>query len=295
MLDYFDVLADLHRSRRPTTYLEIGVFRGDALRLASEDAVCVGVDPEPVLEPGNGGHCHIEAMTSDAFFASPRPRELFGDRPIDMVFIDGMHLFEYALRDFNNAEALSTSESIILVHDCLPRDAVTASRERTTDHWTGDVWKLVLCLLDCRPNLDLSIIDVPPSGLCVIRRLDPSDNTLRDAYNAIVEKYRPLGFEAWEARSADVLQRTTNNPEAKSWSRRKEFVALRDRLAESEAESAALRDRLAKAETMRERLARSETRTRELEAQLRLVSASTSWRLTAPLRRVGASVRRRGA
>ena len=107
MLDYLDVLADLHVARRPRSYLEIGVFRGDSLRLAPDDAICVGVDPEPELEADDPCRSHVEIMTSDDFFASQRPRELFGEHPVDMVFIDGMHLFEYALRDFANAEAIS--------------------------------------------------------------------------------------------------------------------------------------------------------------------------------------------
>lgn len=185
MLDYLDVLAHLHERRRPRTYLEVGVFRGDSLRLVREDTVCVGVDPEPILAPEDERHCHIEATTSDEFFATPRPLELFGGHSIDMVFIDGLHLFEYALRDFLNAEAMASPESLIVIHDRLPPDAETASRVRTTTDWTGDVWKLVLCLLDHRPDLDLSILDVPPSGLCLVRRLNANDRTLRDSYDAL--------------------------------------------------------------------------------------------------------------
>ena len=331
MLDYFDVLADLHQSLRPATYLEVGVFRGDSVRLALDDTVCVGVDPEPMLAPGNESNCHVEVMTSDAFFAGSRPHELFGDRPVDLVFIDGMHVFEYALRDFMNAETLTSPESLIALHDCLPRDAPTASRERTTGHWTGDVWRLILCLLDHRPDLDLSIIDIPPSGLCLVRGLNPSDHTLRDNYESIVEQYLTLGFEVWEARVAEVLQRTTKQPEAKLWSLRMDVAALQDRLAESqaraaaegadlrarladseaevaglrarladsEAEVAGLRARLADSEAesadLRARLADSEALVAAVEEQMRTVAASTSWRLTAPLRRAGTLVRRGGA
>ena len=300
MLDYFDVLADLHRSLRPATYLEVGVFRGDSLRLASSDTLSVGVDPEPILAPGNESNRHVEVMTSDAFFAGPRPHELFGDRPVDLVFIDGMHLFEYVLRDFMNAEALASPESLIALHDCLPRDASTASRERATEHWTGDVWKLILCLLDQRPDLELSIIDVPHSGLCLVRGLNPSDHTLRDNYDTILEKYQTLGFEEWEARVAEVLQRTRRQPEAELWSLRMSVATLQDRLTETQAlaaaEAADLRARLADSESesagLRARLADSESLVAAVEEQMRTVTASTSWRLTAPLRRAGTLVRR---
>ena len=282
MPDYLTVLSDLHQSRRPRTYLEIGVFRGDGLRLASADTLSVGVDPEPVLAVEDEDRWHIEEMTSDDFFAGSRPRELFGSRPVDLVFIDGLHLFEYALRDFFNAERLAGPESLIVLHDVLPIDPVTASRERTTDDWTGDVWKLVLCLLDRRPDLDLSIIDVPPSGLCLVRGVNPEDTTLKCCYEAIVEQYVPLGYEEWEARVADVLERTTRTRESGFWALRRDLDAVRDRLAESAAECASLRGRLAETE------ARGAALTRQVQA----VSASTSWRLTAPLRRVGSMLRR---
>jgi len=287
MLDYLDVLADLHETRRPRTYLEVGIFRGDSLRLVREDTFCVGVDPEPILTPGDERHCHIERTTSDAFFAGPRPRELFGGRPVDMVFIDGMHLFEHALRDFLNAEAMASSESLILLHDCLPQDALTSSRDRTTAHWTGDVWKVVVCLLDHRPDLELSIVDVPPAGLCLVSCLNPRDQTLRNSFDALVEQYLHMGFEAWEARLADVLRRTAGTPDAQLWSLRKEIAVLHDRLAEREAQTAA------EIAGLHDRLAEREAQTAAVEEQLRSVYTSTSWRFSAPIRRVGALLRRR--
>ena len=59
-------------------------------------------------------------MTSDDFFSGPRLGELLGGQTVDMAFVDGMHLFEYALRDFMNLEA--SALILIAVHDCLPRD-----------------------------------------------------------------------------------------------------------------------------------------------------------------------------
>lgn len=248
MLDYLDVLAHLHDTRRPRTYFEIGVFHGDSMRLAHEEAIRVGVDPDPAVTPDQLPQCHIEATTSDQFFAGGRPRELFGDLPIDLAFIDGMHLFEFALRDFLNIEALTGPDSLVVIHDCLPKDAVTASRTRTTGHWTGDVWKIVLCLLDHRPELELSIVDAPPSGLCLVSGLNPHNRTLSRDYDGIVQEYMPLVFGDWQERLPEVLERTTRTTEAQDWS-------------------------------MRARLVRTET-------ELAAVYASTSWRITVPLRRI---------
>ena len=229
MPDYLDVLAHLHETRRPRTYLEIGVFHGESLRLAWEDAICVGVDPEPAVSPEHVRHCHIEATTSDEFFAGAR-WQIFGDLPIDLVFIDGMHLFEFALRDFLNVEALTGPDSVVVVHDCLPTDAVTASRTRTTGIWTGDVWKLVLCLLDHRPDLQLSLIDVPPSGLLLVRGLNPNARALRDGYDRIVQQYLPLPFTDWQTRTTGVLERTARTVEAEKWSLRARVVRTEARV-----------------------------------------------------------------
>ena len=324
MLDYLDVLTDLHRSRQPRTYLEIGIYRGDALRIASDRTLSVGVDPEPAVPPLDAHRWHIEATTSDEFFAGTRPRELFGGQPLDLVFIDGMHLFEFALRDFLNAEALSSPESLIVLHDCLPMDAVTASPERTTDHWTGDVWKLVLCLLDRRPDLDLTTIDIPPSGLCLVRRLDPSNTRLRDEYGDIVEQYGPMGFDEWEKRRADVLMCTASGPETALWAARQDLAALREELQEvqtrataeldelragfaaSLAESSELRERLeleitglqaqvlrsdSAAARARAQVLRSDSAAARAREQFEAVARSRSWRLTAPLRWLATLVR----
>lgn len=94
--------------------------------------------------------------------------------PIDLVFIDGLHLFEQVLRDIAAVEARCTAESVILVHDCLPIDAVTSSRERTTVVWSGDVWKAIPALRSARPDLRIKTLDVAPTGLGVITGLDPS-------------------------------------------------------------------------------------------------------------------------
>jgi hypothetical protein len=284
MTTYVDVLGELHRSRRPRTYLEIGVQRGDTLRLAHDDTLCVGVDPQPELPHADAVRYRVQSMTSDAFFASTLPRELFGDLPVDLAFIDGMHLFEFALRDFVSIEALSGPESIVVIHDCLPRDVETSTRDRTTEFWTGDVWKLLLCLLDHRPGLSLTVLRVPPSGLCLVRGLDPEDRTLGDAYDEFVADYLSAGFAVWQERRADVLQRTAGTVEDQLWSLRGDVTALESRLREAGSREAALREALAAAQADIE----------ALEEQTRRIAGSASWRLTAPLRRTSAALGRGG-
>jgi hypothetical protein len=114
--------------------------------------------------------------------------------PVDLAFIDGMHHFEYALRDFMNLERFSNSASTILIHDCLPIDETTADRERSTDVWSGDIWRLILLLREWRPGLQVAVIDSGPTGLGLVRGLDPTSSVLRDHYDEIVAQYISLPY-----------------------------------------------------------------------------------------------------
>lgn len=192
-------LRRIHAAVRPRTYLEIGVREGASLALAAAGTVCVGVDPEPRVPQDLARRCHLERMTSAAFFSGPRATDLLRARRVDLAFIDGLHLFEAALRDFRDLEAFATPQTLVVVHDCLPRDAATSARRRTTRFWTGDVWKLVPALREARPDLRITLVDVAPSGLCLISGLRPGDDSLRAAYRGLLERYLPLGYDDWEA------------------------------------------------------------------------------------------------
>jgi hypothetical protein len=112
-------------------------------------------------------------MTSDAFFAEHARNSLLGQRRVDLAFIDGMHLFEFALRDFHNVERWCARGSTVLLHDCLPVAAVAALRQRRTTFWVGDTWKALEYLLRTRPDLSISLVPCYPSGLVIIRNLNP--------------------------------------------------------------------------------------------------------------------------
>jgi hypothetical protein len=200
---YRDVLRRLHELARPRTYLEIGVETGATLALAHAAERAAGIDPDATklrrdLVPPRARVFH---ETSDAFFASRTCAQVFGANRVDLAFIDGMHLFEYALRDFINVESWSRPDGTIVLHDCLPVFPLTASRERRTKFWVGDVWKVVQVLRELRPELRVKIVATAPSGLCVVRGLDPGSSVLRGQLDAIVERFRDLPYpvEALEA------------------------------------------------------------------------------------------------
>lgn len=192
---YRQVLGRIHARRRPRTYLEIGVEHGTTLALAVHSQQVVGVDPVP-----RPPQCELPAgtrlfhTTSDDFFARHRREEIFGDEPVELAFIDGMHWFEFALRDFCNVERWCARGSTVILHDCLPVAPVAAARERQTTFWVGDTWKALECLLRERTDLHLSIVPCHPSGLVVIQNLDPTSSVLDAKLEALEAAYLPLAY-----------------------------------------------------------------------------------------------------
>ena len=52
--------------------------------------------------------------------------------------------------------------------------------------WTGDLYRFVLALQNYRPDLNILALDAEPTGLVFVSNLDPSNNSLMEAYYAIV-------------------------------------------------------------------------------------------------------------
>lgn len=186
MASYLDVLSQIHETLRPARYLEIGVRHGRSLALAQGQAL--GVDPAPDIQVALGAEAEVLAMSSDAFFDDEAATRL-AQAP-DLVFIDGMHLFEFALRDFMSVERYSAPLTLVLIDDIFPNHPRQAQRARETRVWTGDVWKLLLCLRQARPDLLLLPLDTNPTGTLLVLGLDAENRVLWDGYNALVRQYR---------------------------------------------------------------------------------------------------------
>jgi hypothetical protein len=121
----------------------------------------------------------------------------------ELAFIDGMHRFEYALRDFMHVERLATPTTLVVIDDIFPSHPAQAERHRRTRVWTGDIWKLASCLAELRPDLVLIPLDTEPTGLLLVAGLNRDNRVLWNQYNPIVRR-----FSAEQAPSASVLQRT---------------------------------------------------------------------------------------
>lgn len=209
--NFRSIFAKIHQHFRPRTYLEIGVGRGTTISLVDPSTRAIGVDPSPQIDTPLPPNIRILKEPSDAFFARDGVQSEFAGAPLEFAFIDGMHLFEYALRDFIHIERNGTPDTRVLVHDCYPLDEVTASRARTTTFWTGDVWKLTLGLRRFRPDLRVSTLAAPPSGLCVIRGLDPGSTVLEERYSDICKELLPLSLSDVGADRRSALNLVTGD------------------------------------------------------------------------------------
>lgn len=179
-----EVLARLHQLLQPRTYLEVGVNDGRSLARAR----CRSIAIDPAFKVTSPIHCDVELAkaTSDDFFARSNPTKHFRGKPTDFAFIDGMHLFEYAFRDFINIERHMRWTSVAVFDDMLPRSVDEAARDRHTGPWTGDVYKVMLVLAEYRPDLILLPLDTAPTGVLLVLAPDPSNQSLVKAYDKIL-------------------------------------------------------------------------------------------------------------
>lgn len=182
-----ELLAALHRRMQPRTYFEIGVRTGKSMELSRVPSI--GVDPFFVVTRELHCDLHLVRTTSDEFFARSHPFAHFEQPEFDLAFIDGMHLAEFALRDFINTERHSHPGSVIVIDDVLPRNVREASREHVSGAWAGDVFKMIDVMRAHRPDLVLLEVDTAPTGTLVVLLPDARDRALAKAYDGIVADF----------------------------------------------------------------------------------------------------------
>jgi len=199
---YLDFLARLHMRLEPRTYLEFGIRNGWSLGVAR--CRSVGIDPSFAIDTEITAPTSLIRRTGDDYFASLDERGPFDGQPIDLAFIDGMHLFEFALRDFMNVERYAAWSSVAIFDDICPPNAMAAARDRVSMLWTGDVFKVENAITDRRPDIALVKVNTQPTGLLLAFALDPTNRALSEAYDDIVASYvRPDPQEV----SQEILDR----------------------------------------------------------------------------------------
>ena len=119
------------------SYLEIGCDKNQIFSQITLDKK-IGVDPY------SGGNVR---KTSDDFFKENAEK-------FDLIFIDGLHVYDQVKRDIINSINFLNKEGVILVHDCLPDTIGKQAVPRYKMQWNGDVWKAIV---DLRQRDDLEI------------------------------------------------------------------------------------------------------------------------------------------
>ena len=204
-MQYLDFLAQVHDLLKPRTYLEIGVRNGHSMALSSTRSI--GIDPayEIADDVTIGPDATLYMETSDDFFAGEKPLAAFDEPLIDLAFIDGLHLYEFVLRDFMNVEKYAAPGSVIIFDDVLPRATVHAARDRETRTWTGDVWKIIPTLREVRPDLILLLVRTTPSGLLLVLGGDLTNTDLTTAYDRMLAEHVTSSQEP----PAEIITRST--------------------------------------------------------------------------------------
>ena len=206
--DYYEVLTWVHECFKPATYVEIGVYDGASLRLARPRTVSIGIDPQPVAAGPWPANARLFRLGSKDFFRRHNLKRKIGGKPLEFALIDGLHLFEQALQDFYNLERFAASCAIIALHDTIPLDRQTSSREQTTEFHTGDVWKVPVFLRRFRPDLEIATVMTAPTGLTLVRGLDCGRHRLDRIHE---REIAALDFSYFEQHADEFLSPIPNH------------------------------------------------------------------------------------
>lgn len=169
-----------------SSYLEIGVRKGatfNRVNVKNKHAV----DPKFTFDYNlfQSESIKFFEVKSDKFFCDLWKSSI----QYDLIFLDGLHVFEQTLRDLLNCLSFVHEESIILIDDTLPthyaasqkmksdQSFLRKSGDNIDNSWMGDVYKIVPFVHDFLPMY--SYLTFPSHGQTVLFRKS------RDVSNAI--------------------------------------------------------------------------------------------------------------
>ncbi len=208
---YLDWLKWFHATMLPANYVEIGVESGASLQFAKHPTRAVGIDPAIQIVHPQETWSKLFKLPSDDFFYKHDLRQVLGADTVDLAFIDGLHFFDQALRDFINIERYANARTVVLFHDIYPVTAITAERDRKTVFWPGDTWKVMMILKELRPDLNIFTIPAYPSGLGVVTGLNPESQVLSEGLREAVQDWMPVKVEPYMAEMNRHLNVVSND------------------------------------------------------------------------------------
>jgi hypothetical protein len=182
-MDRSDVIQYLINKKKYKRYLEIGVFNGEVF-FKIKAPHKYAVDPvfrfvretkyKMMFKNVSNANAKYFTKTSDDFFKNDSPK-LFSKRKIDICFIDGMHEFDFVLRDTLNTLKYLDDNGVIILHDCNPltADAEVSYAEWKkrgfAAEWNGDVWKIIVYLRSLVDDINVFTLDTD-QGLGIITK-----------------------------------------------------------------------------------------------------------------------------
>ncbi len=198
-LELLNLIAELIHAQ---DYLEIGVAEGNTLTNVAVPRR-TGVDPAPRYYAMDQQRLEdlrkleVHESESDHFF-------LHNTRTFDLIFVDGLHLYEQAMKDILNALDVLNPGGFIVVHDLIPLEPEHAERNRSTDIWNGDVWKVVFDLWRHHQDVGYFVIDAD-SGLGVVWKKDEASRFTPGWHQYI----RDFGYEVMDKAGGEFLNKVT--------------------------------------------------------------------------------------
>lgn len=182
----------LKKRKSKVNYFEIGVQTGLCFFKIKADNK-VAIDPNFIIKikkrieayirnPSNFNNRFFE-LTSDDFFEQ-QSNFIKSIGGIDVIFIDGLHLYEQVVTDIENSLKYLNEGGVILVHDCNPLTANAAVRAYTSEEvaamnlpgydyvWNGDVFKAITKLRSTRTDLKIAVLNTD-HGIGIIQQGTP--------------------------------------------------------------------------------------------------------------------------
>ena len=226
MFNRIDLIQKMINKLNAKIYLEIGVFNGFSF-LNVKCQKKIGVDPIFKINTtkkiksffNNLTNINNEyyEMTSDDFFVVNKHKLILN--PPKVIFIDGLHTFGQTLQDCYNSLNYLAAGGIIIMHDCSPPTAASATPALSipeaeklwneennsgwTDEWCGDTWKTIPYLIKNNPELNVTVINAD-YGLGVISKNNSDSNKYYEIKNDL-DEYKKLSFDMLENNRKTIL------------------------------------------------------------------------------------------
>jgi len=170
---FIGILASIYK---PNTYVELGLYEGETLRLVQPHANRIhGIDMKinNYLEQLKGfANVKVYTCKTDEFF------ETFNES-IDMAFIDADHCLESVQKDFENVIKRLSPNGVIILHDTDPIED-----KLINPCYCGDSYKIVR-ILEKRDDINIITIPLSGPGLSIVTKKNSTRTLLRHAISLI--------------------------------------------------------------------------------------------------------------